>query len=370
MFEHAAPHRPSSADQAGPLGQMLHFDDMDAPSDVVDALALSPFVSGQQPWARTKRLDRVRPGATLLPAGATLARVAVDEGRDARLATGNGWTVRVVRWHSGGASITVTAATEQLALDVLEQCVGGAVDSVKPDSGEVEIGLWHQAHTGATRTARRLACDSWADIQGNYETGAADAIGRLAGMTPDAVRGRLIIMSGLPGTGKTTALRALAHAWRDWCQVDVVMDPQQLFSDPAYLAKVTTADRKPGDERRWRLLLLEDGDELIHAGSGPSSQQLSRLLNLTDGLLGHGSNVIVAVTTNERSARLHPAVLRPGRCLAQIEVGPLPYEQATKWLGTATGVGTYGATLAELLALRDGSTIGEQAPVATGGFYL
>lgn len=370
MLDGRSPLGPGAA--PGELGRMLHFDDMDVPSDVVDALALSHFVSGDQPWARTKRLDRVRPDATLLPHHAKLARVAVDEGREARLATGAGWTVRAVRWRTGGASITVTAETEELALEVLEQCTADAADPVVPETGEVEIGFWHQSQTGATRTARSVACDTWDDIRANYETGAGTAIGRLMATTPETVNGRLIIMHGSPGTGKTTALRALAREWRDWCQSDLVIDPQQLFGDPAYLAKVATGSRTPGDPRAWRLLLLEDSDDLIRADNGqPASQQLARLLNLTDGLLGQGGNVIVAVTTNEKIGRLHPAVLRPGRCMAQIEVGPLPYEQATAWLGRSAGVGAYGATLAELLALRDGApTVGAPAPAPVGGFYL
>ena len=47
-------------------------------------------------------------------------------------------------------------------------------------------------------------------------------------------------------------------------------------------------DEIPG-EGRWRLLLLEDCDELIGADAKRASgQALSRLLNLTDGLLGQG----------------------------------------------------------------------------------
>jgi ATP-dependent 26S proteasome regulatory subunit len=64
----------------------------------------------------------------------------------------------------------------------------------------------------------------------------------------------------------------------------------------------------------------KDCDELIR---GEASQPLSRLLNLTDGLLGQGRQVLVAITTNEDLRRLHPAVVRPGRCLAHIEFGSL-----------------------------------------------
>src|SRR5581483_4603609 len=104
-----------------------------------------------------------------------------------------------------------------------------------------------------------------------------------------------------------------------------------------------------------RLLLLEDCDELIRGGAKRATgQALSRLLNLTDGMLGQGRNVLVAITTNEDIARLHPAVVRPGRCLAKIEVGPLTRPEALAWLGDdAPGnvtVPAEGATLAELAA--------------------
>ena len=36
-------------------------------------------------------------------------------------------------------------------------------------------------------------------------------------------------------------------------------------------------------------------------------------------MLGQGLNTLVLLTTNEEIARLHPAVVRPGRCLCLIE---------------------------------------------------
>ena len=103
--------------------------------------------------------------------------------------------------------------------------------------------------------------------------------------------------------------------------------------------------------------MLEDCDELIRGEAKQSTgQALSRLLNLTDGLLGQGRNVLVAITTNEDLARLHPAVVRPGRCLAQIEVGPLPYARGGRLARhRREGVRPPGATLAELYALRAGA---------------
>jgi ATP-dependent 26S proteasome regulatory subunit len=104
------------------------------------------------------------------------------------------------------------------------------------------------------------------------------------------------------------------------------------------------------------MLILEDCDELVASSAKErSGQGLARLLNLTDGLLGQGRAVLVAITTNEPVTRLHPAIVRPGRCIAQIEVGRLSASEARQWLdGQVTHRGG-DVTLAELMSLRDGA---------------
>jgi hypothetical protein len=84
----------------------------------------------------------------------------------------------------------------------------------------------------------------------------------------------------------------------------------------------------------------------------------------------------VAITTNEDLSVLHPAVIRPGRSLAHVEVGRFPRDEALAWLGdghpAATAVGPDGATLAELFALRSGGGLAIPAPgeAPATGMYL
>ena len=59
-----------------------------------------------------------------------------------------------------------------------------------------------------------------------------------------------------------------------------------------------------------------------------------------------------ACPTNEPLERLHPAIARPGRCLAEIHVGPFPVAEAAAWLGHPVAVGDRPLTLAELYARR------------------
>jgi hypothetical protein len=333
---------------------VLNIDDENTPSDVINLLFLDAFTRGAQPHARRKYLSRPRRKAALCPAGAQPLRTVTWGRHRALLYAGDGWTLRVRRWYDGTADLTVTAVDAATAESVLEESARGANKPAPPKSEAVPVGFWHKPAAHPIRRERMITNQPWPEVRANYAPDAAAALDRLMRLTAADVTGRLLLLYGPPGTGKTTVLRTLAARWRKWCQLDCVLDPERLFADPGYLVEVAMGT--DGDRRRWRLLLLEDCDELIGGGARQASgQALSRLLNLTDGMLGQGRDVLVAITTNEDVAHLHPAVVRPGRCLAQLHVAPLPFAEAATWLGTSEGVGRDGATLAELYALRRGT---------------
>lgn len=164
--------------------------------------------------------------------------MARQSGRDAYLAAGEGWTLHVSRWRDRSAKVTVTASSDELAKEVLERATRGAVKPDAPEDAAVTVGFWRHGKHAAVRKARPVAVEPWPAIRRNYGARVAEALDRLMALEPSGLSGRLLL-HGPPGTGKTSALRALAHAWRRWCDVECVLDPEVLFNDPGYLLEVS-----------------------------------------------------------------------------------------------------------------------------------
>lgn len=240
--------------------------------------------------------------------------------------------------------------------------------SVPPPETHVEFRLWSMGEHGPSWRTRAVEAPVWTDIAGNYGDAASGQLSHLHGHFRPADGGRLLIFHGPPGTGKTSVIRSLARAWRTWCRVDVVLDPETLLGGrPDYLLRVLT-EEDAGDSARWNLLVLEDTGELLQADARErTGQGLSRFLNVLDGLLGQGTRTLALLTTNEPISSLHPAVVRPGRCAAKIEFPELDPDEAGAWrVKHGLPALARAATLAELYAELAGRTATAPAVSAMG----
>ncbi len=250
-------------------------------------------------------------------------------------------------------------------------------------------------YSSAARFKRRLIeSPQWGEVSDNYPSATKAALDTLHAYAPGvADGGRLLMFHGEPGTGKTTAVRSLARSWAPWCSTTYIVDPESLFTVPDYLLEVALegeggsgggrllrdilddAEAEEGTElAKWQLIVVEDVDELIRADAkSRTGQALGRLLNLTDGLLGQGLRTMFLLTTNERMEAIHPAISRPGRCLANIEFSAFSRSDGEAWLrakGVQGGVKDGKITLAELFSLTNNGVISARAEHSGHGVYL
>lgn len=329
-------------------------------------------LDGTHPYVRVVFVDVPSAPFELLPAGATIERCVTTDVGVTVLAHHDDATIHIEALPRA-TTIQVATTTHAGADELAEQIRRRLPD---PPGDTASVRIWHHNDgRPPTATDRSIEAPCWADIAPNYPPAARASVAALVRLRAPVANGKLVLWHGPPGTGKTTALRALMREWGDWCEPQYIADPERFFGEPAYMAHVLTTAAAPHanptltragrPEAVWRLLIAEDCDEYLRASARrDAGAALGRLLNLADGILGQGMNVLVLLTTNEEISELHPALVRPGRCLATVHFSPFDVREAAEWLGENVG---QSMTLAELLEHRGDLARITAAPPALDG---
>lgn len=164
--------------------------------------------------------------------------------------------------------------------------------------------------------------------KGNYTsevlTRYGKAIEELKSETPS---GRLTILDGPPGSGKTFLVRAILDAVPDAMFVFVLPNMVNTLASPALIPLLIR--RKESRSTSGPIVfILEDGDNVLTPRKKDNLSLISTLLNMTSGILGSMLDLRVIATTNSPKKDIDPALLRRGRLSQHMTVDFLPRPQA------------------------------------------
>ena len=161
----------------------------------------------------------------------------------------------------------------------------------------------------------------------------------------------LAILEGTPGTGKTSYLRHLIGALdKSHRFYFIPTSTMSVLSNPEFIG--FWSDQRRTHSNRQFVVILEDSDTALMTRDSDNREQVSAILNLSDGMLADFLRLQIICTINCAAADIDPALMRPGRLLCHRVFGRLDYSDAcrlAKYLGrTLTAARDY--SLAEVFA--------------------
>jgi len=131
----------------------------------------------------------------------------------------------------------------------------------------------------------------------------------------------IVLLHGLPGTGKTTYLRYLIGK----------IKKRVMFLSPNVANNLTDPDFiEILIDNPNTVIVIEDAENIIMDRRNSKDSSVSNLLNISDGLLADFLNVQLICTFNSSLTLIDNALMRKGRLIAKYEFGKLGVTKAQK----------------------------------------
>lgn len=164
----------------------------------------------------------------------------------------------------------------------------------------------------------------------------------------------LIMMSGEPGTGKTSLIKSLINDNRNVDFIFVDASVCQSISDGMFLDFL--------QERGGSVLVFEDCEKLLLSRDEVMNESIGTILNLTDGIIAESMKIKFICTFNCDESKIDPAMLRKGRLSMRYDFKKLSLEKTKAIYPSATTE----MTLADAYNAEVENVIGQRKRVKIG----
>lgn len=164
-------------------------------------------------------------------------------------------------------------------------------------------------------------------VEGNYHPNViADFRYGVEAFKKTPAIGRILILNGEPGTGKTHLIRAMLSEL-DAVFLIVPSNLLEVLDKPEFMPLLLDVRE---DYEKPIIMIVEDGDLCLVPRENDNISSIASLLNLSDGILGSMLDVKLIISTNAHIKDMDEAILRPGRLTKQINVSALDNKQANE----------------------------------------